>query len=434
MSCKQFDRNGMRLILALALLALVSARPGAATVSGRVVDTAGKPVAGAAVVLEGRAKNVTTDAEGKFSFTTVGVMAAPRASVAGLIRGRRDGSSMRFGAAGVSADGRLPDHAANFYGLDPTGMARDAFLSGLSPEGLPSGGLAKRAAAWDTLGFSKTSFRPKRVLVGGTDSSLGDVTLYPEFSGSPVNYMGFNQYDFQVGGRAGLVVVPKRPAPGNPWIWRTYFWNHKPRFDSIMAARGYHLAFVNAPNLFGAPTAVAGMDAFYDEVTKGHGLSRKPTLVGISRGGLYAYRWSMAHPDRVSSIYGDAPVMDFVSWPCGCYGTGSGSANDWSMLKTAYSFAGDAEAKAFGGNPYANMKMFAQAKIPLIHVYGETDEVVPAKENILRANDSLKAYGWPMRLLPKPGTGYVHGPSASDGGLPGQMDTLVQFILRNTSF
>lgn len=429
MFSKKSNGPGLKGMAGLFLLAGLAGSPKAATVSGRVVDAAGKPVAGVAVVLEGRGRSATTDAEGKFAFVTVGVKPPGGSRTPAKSRSLDGGPVLRFGATQATADGR------SRADVRPTGgMAPFWEVAGVSEGGLPSGGLAKRSAVWDTLGFSKTAYRPKRLLVGAADTALGDVTLHPEFTGAAVNYLGFNRYDFQVGGRAALVVVPRKPAPGNPWIWRTYFWNHKPRFDSLMASRGYYLAFIDAPNLFGAPQAVAAMDALYDHVTRGYGLSRKPTLVGISRGGLYAYRWSMAHPDRVSSIYGDAPVMDFVSWPCGCYGTGKGSSGDWTLLKTVYGFGGDAEAKAFAGNPYANMKLLALAGIPLIHVYGETDEVVPPGENTLRANDSLKAYGSPMKLLPKPGIGHVHGLSASDGGLPGQMDTLVNFVVRYTTY
>ena len=54
-------------------------------------------------------------------------------------------------------------------------------------------------------------------------------------------------------------------------------------------------------------------------------------VIGISRGGLYAYRWAAGDPARVAVIYGDAPVCDFKSWPGG-KGAGTGSAGDWAAL------------------------------------------------------------------------------------------------------
>jgi sialidase-1 len=119
-------------------------------------------------------------------------------------------------------------------------------------------------------------------------------------------------------------------------------------------------------------------------------------MFGISRGGLFMYNWARANISKISTLYGDGAVMDFVSWPCGCYGTGVGSAADWSSLKSDYGFASDSVAKAYTGNPYQNMQSFAAAKIPIIHVYGEIDPAVLPAENALRANDSLKAHGWQM--------------------------------------
>jgi hypothetical protein len=35
----------------------------------------------------------------------------------------------------------------------------------------------------------------------------------------------------------------------------------------------------------------------------------------MSRGGLIIYNCAVANPEKVAAIYGDAPVMDFKSWP-----------------------------------------------------------------------------------------------------------------------
>jgi hypothetical protein len=284
----------------------------------------------------------------------------------------------------------------------------------------------------DTLSLIKNMYLPNRFTIADTSLDLGDLKLYPMFSGTATTFKSFDQYSFQVDGYNCLVVVPEKVAAGNPWIWRSYFFTHKPYIDSILCARGYYLAFMDAPNLYGAPTAITRFNAFYAHLTSTFGFSAKPVLIGISRGGLYVYNWALTNLDRVSCIYGDGVVMDFVSWPCHCYGIGSGSESEWTALKAVYGFTSDAQAKAYKGNPYQNMKPFALAKIPMINVYGEIDTVVPAVQNVLPSNDSLKIYGWQMKLLPKPNTGHTHGVTSADGGLPSQLDTLLNFITRNT--
>jgi sialidase-1 len=50
---------------------------------------------------------------------------------------------------------------------------------------------------------------------------------------------------------------------------------------------------------------------------KKHGFNQKVVLEGVSRGGLYVYRWAKNHPHTVACIYNDTPVCDFKSWPGG---------------------------------------------------------------------------------------------------------------------
>ena len=34
---------------------------------------------------------------------------------------------------------------------------------------------------------------------------------------------GYRRVDFEVDGRASLLIFPENPLPGNPWVWRTEF-------------------------------------------------------------------------------------------------------------------------------------------------------------------------------------------------------------------
>jgi pimeloyl-ACP methyl ester carboxylesterase len=137
--------------------------------------------------------------------------------------------------------------------------------------------------------------------------------------------------------------------------------------------------------------------------------------VGISRGGLYAYRWAAKNPERVACIYGDAPVCDFKSWPGG-KGTGKGSAGDWTQLQRYYGFATEAEALAFTGNPVDRLAPLAKAKVRLIHVVGDTDDVVPVAENTGLIESRYQALGGRIEVIHKPGVG--HHPHGLDDPAP----------------
>src|SRR5262249_32978761 len=50
---------------------------------------------------------------------------------------------------------------------------------------------------------------------------------------------GFDRYDFSVEGKPVLLVVPKKPAPGRPWVWHGEFFGHKPAPDIALLERGW---------------------------------------------------------------------------------------------------------------------------------------------------------------------------------------------------
>lgn len=245
------------------------------------------------------------------------------------------------------------------------------------------------------------------------------------FPGVKSEWRGFDRYDFDVDGIKALVVVPKTAAAGNPWIWRAEFFDHRPETDVALVDRGFHLVYMEVGNTFGCPDAMAHWEALYTFLTEKQGLSRKPALEGLSRGGLYVYNWAAAHPERVSCIYGDNPVCDFKSWPGG-KGKGPGSPEDWKLLQQCYRFDSEAGALAYDKNPIDNLKPLADANIPLLHVCGDADEVVPFEENTVILKERYEQLGGSISLIIK--KGYKHHPHGLDDPAP-----IVEFILKNTS-
>ena len=214
-------------------------------------------------------------------------------------------------------------------------------------------------------------------------------------------WSGYERLDFEVDGRAALLVRPKAPAPGSPWIWRTEFFGHEPQADIALLGRGFHVAYVDVQNMYGAPVAMKHMDQFYAHVTRAYGLSPKPVLEGFSRGGLFAFNWAALHPDRVAGLYVDAPVCDFKSWPGG-KGVGPGSPGDWQTLLKVYGFT-EAQALAYDKNPVDNLAPLAKAHIPILAIIGDADEVVPVSENINLVETRYQALGGKIRVIRKPG-------------------------------
>jgi len=240
---------------------------------------------------------------------------------------------------------------------------------------------------------------------------------------APALWNGYAKTEFVVSGKKSFLIVPKKPAAGNPWIWRTEFFGHEPQGDLGLLEKGFHVAYTDMTNQYGCPTAVAHMVVFHDHVVKEYHLNNKVTLEGFSRGGLFAYNFAAAHPEMVACLYVDAPVSDFKSWPAG-FGKGKGSPGDWVRCKDVYGFKSDDEAKAYKLNPIDNLAPLAAHKIAILAVCGDADQVVPLAENSAIAKERYEKLGGHFELITKPG-GDHHPHSLKDP------QPIVDFVLKH---
>ena len=236
------------------------------------------------------------------------------------------------------------------------------------------------------------------------------------------NWNGYEKIDFAVASRASLLVKPKTAAPGNPWIWRTEFFGHEPQGDIALLGAGWHVAYFKVSDLYGAPQSIELMAQFHDFVTKTYGLNQRAVLEGFSRGGLYAGNFAATHPDKTAALYLDAPVLDIRSWPGG-KGKGKGSPKNWQEALAVYGLTEDT-LRDFKGNPLDRLEPIAQARIPIISVCGDADQVVPFSENTVLLEQRYKALGGKIEVIAKPGVD--HHPHSLKDPTP-----IVDFLLKH---
>ncbi len=242
-----------------------------------------------------------------------------------------------------------------------------------------------------------------------------------EFPGVRSAWKGHARYVFQYADRPVTVVTPSKVAKGTPWLWRGEFFGAFPTVDEALLEKGWHVVYMACPNTFGSPDTMERWLKLYEELTGKYGFSRRPVLLGMSRGGLYVYNWAAAHPDKAGLIYGDAPVCDVKSWPGG-KGKGKGSPGDWGLFKRVYGFS-EEQALAWKGNPIGILAPIAKARIPVLHVVGDADDVVPYDENTLVLKERFEDLGGHMELIVKPGVG--HHPHSLENPTP-----IVRYILK----
>ncbi|MEE9369121.1 MAG: GDSL-type esterase/lipase family protein [Pontiella sp.] len=225
-----------------------------------------------------------------------------------------------------------------------------------------------------------------------------------DWPGKRSSFHSFNQYNFVMEGLKCRVVVPNEVAAGKPWIWRARFFGHEPQVDIALLKKGFHVAYVDVSNLFGSPEAVDRWNTFYTYLTENHGLDSKVVLEGMSRGGLIVYNWAVRNPDRVHCIYADAPVCDFKSWPAG-EGEGKRRNKVWQQCLQAYGF-NEKQALAWKGNPVDSLQPLAEAGVPLLHVVGDADKVVPVAENTAIIEARYKKLDGRIMVIHKEGVGH----------------------------
>ena len=231
---------------------------------------------------------------------------------------------------------------------------------------------------------------------------------------------GYKRLDFVVEGRPALLICPAQPAPGKPWVWRAEWFGdkHAPQASLELLARGWHLAYMNATDLYGAPPAMRLFDAYYRRVTTDYGLAKQAVIEGFSRGGLYAVNFAALYPDRVRALYLDAPTLDLESWP-------GRKSPLWAECLASYGLT-DAQVAGAKVSPMDHIDVLVRAGIPIIGVSGDADEAVSFRDNLAKFAERYRAAGGRIEVIVKPGG--KHHPHSLPDPAP-----IVEFLLKEAA-
>ena len=184
---------------------------------------------------------------------------------------------------------------------------------------------------------------------------------------------------FEIEGCSAFVILPdveKRRAK-IPWVY------YAPTFDRRLPSpkdegwmmrqfldQGIAIAGVDVGESYGSPAGREVYSALYEKLIADHHFDAKACLLARSRGGLMLYNWAADHPDKVRCIACIYPVCNLRSYPglakaCGAYGLTE------SQLKEALPIH----------NPINRLALLAKANVPIHHIHGDVDKVVPSSAN-----------------------------------------------------
>jgi pimeloyl-ACP methyl ester carboxylesterase len=241
-----------------------------------------------------------------------------------------------------------------------------------------------------------------------------------DFSGTVSDWNGFVQFGFKVDGFDCRIVKPRQSAHGKPWIWRARFWGHEPQTEIALLEKGFHVAYCDVANLWGNMEAIRRWDRFYEYLTVEHGMSVRPALLGMSRGGLIIYHWAIAHPTQVSCIYADAPALGLRPYVRDLEegDPGVDRLKGWMNMHSLTLQA----AKTYSRDTLDRLGPLVAAKVPVIHVCGDADESVPFEEHTAEFARRYRKLGGTIKVIVK--TGGAHHPHSLKDPTP-----IVDFIL-----
>lgn len=211
---------------------------------------------------------------------------------------------------------------------------------------------------------------------------------------------------FIFNGYEATVVRPENP--NGKWIWKTEFFDAFDQAERDLLARGYTRVYYQISDKYGSYKAVRLMHNFYLHVTKKYGLSEKAILFGFSRGGLYAFNFTLSYPEYVEKVYLDAPVLDVRTWPWA-------GSKEQSELFEEYDLNAETLAH-FKGMPIENLAEYFALNIPTMIIAGEADEVVPFPKNSGKLLAFAKENGYTVQNILKPEG--LHHPHSLDDTSP----------------
>jgi pimeloyl-ACP methyl ester carboxylesterase len=201
--------------------------------------------------------------------------------------------------------------------------------------------------------------------------------------------------------RGDLVLPHGASAPGNPWVWYAPSQGLLPCNAWIMnelLKRGIAVAMVGVGESWGNPQGREIYKRFYEHLTGEHALASQPVLWPQSRGGLMLYNWAVEHPQAVRAVAGIYTVCNLAAW----------AKNRQPATAQAYNLTVEEfQAQLPKNNPVDRLHPLVDAKVPIFHIHGDKDLVVPLEEHAEELVKRYKALGGSAELLLIPGKGHA---------------------------
>lgn len=221
---------------------------------------------------------------------------------------------------------------------------------------------------------------------------------------------GFECEEFIFEEHYARVIIPKNRTEKTILILKTEYADAFPETEIEFLNRGHFVAFIENDNRWGTDQDLYRKARFVKFVSEKYGLQEKCIPVGMSCGGLIAIKFAAKYPELVYCLYLDAPVVNYMSCPCG-FGIGDRTDDEnFTEILTALDMKSISELICYRETPQDKIPDLVKNRIPVVIVAGDSDTVVPYVENGILIEKAYKEEGLPIDIFIKNGCNHhPHG-------------------------
>lgn len=233
---------------------------------------------------------------------------------------------------------------------------------------------------------------------------------------------GFACEQFQFEEHDALIIYPEK---SNGYLAvKTEYWGAFPEAIEIpLLKNGFHLCFIKNDNRWGTDSDIERKARFMRHVQARCELKERCVLVGMSCGGLFAIKLTAKYPELVQCLYLDAPVLNYMSFPCG-FGVAEPKESVLPEAMNALKLSNISELLCYTDMPMNKLDALVKNRIPAVVVTGDSDRLVPYCENGIMLERAYTDAGIDLEVYIKPDAD--HHPHGLEDPEPA-----LQFILKH---
>ena len=163
-----------------------------------------------------------------------------------------------------------------------------------------------------------------------------------------------------------ILVFPREGSANGYLAVKTEYWNAFPEAVELpLMEKGFHLCYIRNDNRWGGEPDLERKARFIRYIQEEYQLKPQCVPVGMSCGGLIAMKLAGKYPELVGCLYLDAPVLNYMSCPCG-FGIGDSRPAVVEELRNALGLESMAELMAYRDMPLDKLGILVEHRIPVV--------------------------------------------------------------------